>query len=259
MDVFLTDDGSSDGTSEMVKELFPKVKILKGDGNLFWAGGMRNSWREALKGRYDAYLLLNDDTTIYPETFKKIIKTKDFCIKEHGVEGIYVGATKDLITKEISYGGSTFTNRFLGTMQRVPINEDEPVSCELGNANIMWVPRTVVGKIGILSEGYVHGMADYDYTMKAVKSKIPVLVLPGISGECIDDHGDIYEGFVKSSFTERIKFLYNPVGLDFTSQLHHMKKHFPIRLPLFYLMGWFKVLFPKIYHEVIYGTRAKQS
>ena len=37
-DVFLLDDGSSDGTSEAVKQHYPNVKILPGNGNLFWGG-----------------------------------------------------------------------------------------------------------------------------------------------------------------------------------------------------------------------------
>ena len=42
----------------------------------------------------------------------------------------------------------------------------------------MMVAREVVEKIGILSEGYVHGVADYDYTLKAVKKNIPVFDFP---------------------------------------------------------------------------------
>ena len=65
MSVYLTDDGSTDGTSDAVSKNFPQVRVLKGDGALYWAGGMRNSWSEALKEDYDAYLLLNDDTNVY--------------------------------------------------------------------------------------------------------------------------------------------------------------------------------------------------
>ena len=40
-DVYLTDDGSSDGTADAVKTEFPAVNILQGNGNLYWVGGMR--------------------------------------------------------------------------------------------------------------------------------------------------------------------------------------------------------------------------
>lgn len=35
--VYLVDDKSTDGTSEAIKQNFPQVKIIKGDGNLFGA------------------------------------------------------------------------------------------------------------------------------------------------------------------------------------------------------------------------------
>ena len=41
LQVCLVDDGSTDGTGAAVAEQFPEVKLLQGDGQLFWAGGMR--------------------------------------------------------------------------------------------------------------------------------------------------------------------------------------------------------------------------
>lgn len=259
MSIYLTDDGSTDGTSEAVSKNFPQVKVLKGDGTLYWAGGMRNSWSEALKEDYDAYLLLNDDTNVYPHLFNAVLKTHEFSVSNYGMGGVYVGTTIDADTKEVTYGGSVFTQRLLGKMRRVPLNKDMPEKCELGNANIMWVSNNVIKTVGILSKGYVHGMADYDYTMKAVKANLPVLVMPGINGECVNDHGEIYEKFASFSFKDRISFLFNPVGLDFKSQLYHMRKHFPVRLPVFYLMGWFKVIFPNIYYRKIYKSRVDSN
>lgn len=47
--VYLVDDGSRDGTSKAVKKQYPSVKILQGDGNLFWVGGMYLAFAEAIK------------------------------------------------------------------------------------------------------------------------------------------------------------------------------------------------------------------
>lgn len=44
--VYLTDDGSTDGTADALAEqnyTFP-LTILKGTGSLYWNGGMINSW-----------------------------------------------------------------------------------------------------------------------------------------------------------------------------------------------------------------------
>ena len=56
MEVYLTDDGCTDGTRESVKEKFPQVVIVNGDGSLFWNRGMIAAWKEAAKCDYDYYL-----------------------------------------------------------------------------------------------------------------------------------------------------------------------------------------------------------
>ena len=62
LDIYLTDDGCTDGTPEAIKRQFPKVHIIKGDGNLFWNRGMYRAWEEAAKQDYNFYLWLNDDS-----------------------------------------------------------------------------------------------------------------------------------------------------------------------------------------------------
>ena len=155
--VYLTDDNSSDGTSEAVAELYPEVTILKGNGSLYWAGGMRNSWSEAQKGNYDMYLLLNDDTDIFPELFSTLFQTHKKCLEIYNQPGIYIGSTYDKESKKLSYGGARLTNKFLFKYHFIE-PKDKIQECDLGNANIMMVTKEVVDEIGMLSEGYIHGV-----------------------------------------------------------------------------------------------------
>ncbi len=245
--VYLTDDGCTDGTGEAVRARFPEVKVLLGNGHLYWAGGMRNSWSKALQGNYDGYLLLNDDTETYTSLFTELFVTHSYCLKKYGQGGIYIGSTLDKETQKLSYGGAVFTNKVMAHYVKVIPNKSEPQECELGNANIMLVHKDAVNKIGMLSKGYVHGLADFDYTLKAKKAGVPVLITPNFLGDCTNDHSDTYQRFAKLPFGKRLKMLYNPVGLDFKSHLAYMKNHFPYRLPFVFLMGYLKVLFPNFY------------
>ncbi len=246
LQIYLTDDGSTDGTSQAVEDEFPAVKILRGNGELFWAGGMRNSWKHALKGNYETYLLLNDDTDVFPSLFEAFLKADSFCRKEYGKGGIYVGSTQDAVTKKLTYGGAKLTNRFTLKYRHLPPNGDYQ-ECELGNANILCVTHDVVKEIGHLSEGYRHGVADYDYTLKASKNNLPVLVMPTFLGTCENDHSDIYQKFATKSLKERIKIMKSPLGLDFSSNLNLMKRHFPFRVPFVVLSALLKLLFPQFY------------
>ena len=38
--LLLVDDGSTDGTADMVRSKFPASTILTGDGNLWWGGAL---------------------------------------------------------------------------------------------------------------------------------------------------------------------------------------------------------------------------
>ena len=56
--VYLVDDGSSDGTGEEVRKLYPEVNVISGTGKLFWNRGMHRAFEEALKNRFDYYSFL---------------------------------------------------------------------------------------------------------------------------------------------------------------------------------------------------------
>lgn len=244
--IYLTDDGSTDGTGDAVKEKYPEARVLQGNGNLFWAGGMRNSWREAIKKDYDAYLLLNDDTFVFSDVFSQLIEAHNYSKEKFGMGGIYLGSTKDIETGLLSYGGAKLTNKFLFKYEFVQPNGNFQ-SCDLGNANIMMVSNDVVSKIGILSEGYVHGVADYDYTLKAIDKNIPVLITKDYCGTCTDDHSDIYQVFPEKTFKERLALLKSPLALDFGSNFKLMKRHFPLRVPFVLLTAGFKLFLPNLY------------
>ncbi len=49
LSVYLVDDGSSDGTGDAVRQAYPSVSVIRGDGTLFWNRGMRKAWEDALK------------------------------------------------------------------------------------------------------------------------------------------------------------------------------------------------------------------
>jgi len=255
--VYLTDDGSTDGTSDAIKESFPQVVLLKGNGNLFWAGGMINSWNEAAKHIHDGYLLLNDDTFITENIFDEINLTDEYAQNKYDKKGVYIGSTKDPKSDKLTYGGAIIKNRFLYKFKILTPNGDFQ-ECDLGNANIMYVDNSVVEKVGILSSGYVHGIADYDYTLKCKKNNIPVLVMPNYCGLCERDTKGLYNSFHLMTFKQRLKHLYSPTGIAFNSRILFMRRFFPYRVPFFIFFGWFKLFFPKIYMNFFLKGRSSK-
>ena len=84
IEIFLVDDGCTDGTAEAVRAQCAErsVHIIQGNGSLFWAGGMRLAWNEAYKRHteWDFYLLLNDDTKLLPGAFQELISTHQYAL-----------------------------------------------------------------------------------------------------------------------------------------------------------------------------------
>lgn len=248
LEVFITDDASSDGTPEAIVEHFPRVHLYQGSGALYWAGGMRNSWRKALQIKPGFYLLLNDDTVLYDNAIEVLLQYSTKILGSAAAPAICIGSTVNAETGLISYGGRKLRSRVRPVSEMVYSTTDF-LDCDLGNANIMLVPAEIVEKIGILSEGYTHGIADYDYTLKAKKAGFRVLVAPGYLGTCEDDHGKNWKS-QQVKLSERIKYLMSPKGLAYKEYLRFIRSHFPFHYPSAFCKLWLKTMFPFIWDQM---------
>jgi N-acetylglucosaminyl-diphospho-decaprenol L-rhamnosyltransferase len=67
--VIVVDDGSTDGTTEMISEQFREVQLLRGNGNLWWTGAINVGIRHAMTkaSETDAILVINDDLEVDPD------------------------------------------------------------------------------------------------------------------------------------------------------------------------------------------------
>ncbi|WP_421799213.1 glycosyltransferase family 2 protein [Haliscomenobacter sp.] len=245
LEVFLTDDASSDGTTQAILEQYPDTHVYHGNGRLFWAGGMIHSWTNALSSNADYYLLLNDDTFLQRDTVRIMLQSCIDHYAKHGQQAITVGTTKDPNSEEITYGGRKLYSKYQPKSYRVQ-PQAHSIECDMANSNIMLVPAEIVAKIGILSKEFTHAIADFDYTLRAKKAGFSVIVAPGILGFCANDHEKNWKsGQVKLS--ERVKYLYSVKGLAYKEYLLFIKKHFPLNLPASFLKLWVKTLFPIVY------------
>ena len=73
VDVFMTNDGCTDGTDDAVRNQFPDAQIIQGDGSLYWNRGMYEAWKVAEQQDFDYYLWLNDDTLLYCNSISELL------------------------------------------------------------------------------------------------------------------------------------------------------------------------------------------
>lgn len=183
-DVYLVDDGSSDGTSDAVRANYPAVKILKGTGNLFWVGGMRLAFAEALKENYDYYLWLNDDTILDPNVLSKLFATHNDLIEKGFPHSIIVGSTRDAITGKPTYGGAVRSKHWYSNKYEFLQPSQEIQECDTMYGNCILIPRSVAQKVGNLDPAFIHSLGDLDYGLRARKLGCSVWVAPGFIGTC---------------------------------------------------------------------------
>lgn len=203
LDVFVVDDGSTDGTSEEVEKIGGispdrresrselnagcgewKIHLIPGTGNLYWAKGMRLAWETAVEqGDYDGYLWLNDDVELAADALERLATTLQLQLE---TPTIIVGECVNA-KGEVTYG----------------------IKGDLFDGNFVYVPRSVYEKIGMICGDYAHAWADSDYALKAKRAGVNV-VSCGVIGKC--EWHELRPRLKGKSLKERVRLLKDPKG-----------------------------------------------
>jgi GT2 family glycosyltransferase len=244
--VFLVDDGSKDGTATAVAERFPTVRLMHGDGSLWWAGAMRKAFAAAMAEGYDGYIWWNDDTRLMDDALSRLV---DCALKAEPELGpaIIVGTTCDPETGKRTYGG--LHKRFSGLMVEITMvdpDPDIPVRIDTMNGNFILIPSAIAMKVGNMEPKFVHQLADYDYGQRAVKAGFPVILAPGYLAWCkVNSTARTWlDG--KIPLSARWRDLMSPRGARPREWLLYTSRHYGWRWPLYFISPYIKVLFMRI-------------
>ena len=241
VDVYLTDDGCTDGTPEEVSARFPGVVIVKGDGSLYWNRGMLAAWRRAVSEKdYDAYLWLNDDTILEEGALGELLAAS-----EQHPEALISGATRSAVTGEVTYGGFDSRERQLapdGTFRH----------CATVNGNIVLVSRYVFDRLGYLDPVFTHCMGDVDYGLRANEAGIEVLLMPRYCGTCERNASTPKWRDSSVPFPKRLRALWHPLSYSRPPEWFHYKRRHAGLLAACLSMGSIalNVISPKLWKKL---------
>jgi len=242
VEVFLMDDGSTDGTSDAVRARFQNVHLLRGDGSLFWNRGMHEAFGAALQAGADAYMWLNDDTMLYPATLGTLFDTWHEMKQRYGDDVIVVGSTRDAATAVLTYGGIRQAARWRPMTFMTVEPQDVPVECESMWGNCVLIPASVTRRLGNLDPRFAHSMGDMDYGLRARRLGIRIVVMPGYAGTCSMNSARGTWEDPDVPLRQRMKKVLQPKGMPLRSWRILTQRHAGPFWPLYWLWPYFKII-----------------
>lgn len=211
--VHLLDDASSDGTAAAVERQFPETKLLHGNGERFWGGGMYEAMRSAQASDFDFMLWLNDDVALDRDAIARLLATHAVVRGECPNGAIVLGSLINPSTGQPHYGGMRRVSRWHPTrMERIVPASNDPVECDTMNGNLVLVPVDVVQRIGIIDPVYRQQLGDIDYGYRARQAGVRLWVAPGCFGSCRYDSRPKSWQAPGLSISDRIHKLNSPHG-----------------------------------------------
>lgn len=212
--IVVIDDGSSDGTAEWLEEHHPEVHVLKGNGSLWWSGGINRGADFSISElKVDFLLLWNNDIIPARDYFIQLAELLTI-IDNQTVAGskilYYNQDRNDIIW---SLGG--FFNPKSGKKSMLGYNM--PDSDEFSNpADVDWlpgmgtlVPVSVVEKIGFWDEKVFpqyHGDSDFTFRAKTAGYRVisyPQLRIWNDKSSSGLTHGGTFHGLIKALTSRR--------------------------------------------------------
>ena len=95
-------------------------------------------------------------------------------------------------------------------------------------------------------------MSDSDYSLKAERNGIPIMLTPCYVGRCDFDHIDNYEEgrrLMAMSLKQRRAYFSKPTRSN-KDYLRFIARHQTIRLPMVFVGRMLCVYFPKVYYKI---------
>ena len=180
MTIFLVDDGSTDGTYEAVRHLFPDVILLRGDGSLYMYGSMRLAVEHARKRGLDAAILMNDDVVLDTDSFYRAL----YWLSNLGTKTMLGGAMRDPKTKSVTYAGFRRSKLFPLKMQRITPARDAPVEVDALNGNFILVSNEILANLRNFAPYVIQKLGDIEISLRARKEGFECVLMPGVFGSC---------------------------------------------------------------------------
>jgi GT2 family glycosyltransferase len=179
--IIVVNDGSSDGTSEMLIHEFGRVITIQGNGSWWWTRCVNEGIKMAINLSTDFILLLNDDNEIKDDYIISLIR--DYKTLTPGAilgsASISLDFNRTLIDssgiKDFSKLFCEYT-RFHPRNSRINDNFYGIHECFCFSGRGTLIPRDTLLKLGLYDEKMIQYGSDEDYILTAKEKGFPVFI-----------------------------------------------------------------------------------
>lgn len=190
-ELIIADNGSTDGTREMLMEQFPQVKVILNPTNLGYTTPMNQALR-AGSGRY--LMQLNPDTVIQPGVLDGLADFMDVHLqagictpKVLNRDGSLQKQCRrsaarpwDAISYVLGLSALFPRSRLFGRYLMTYLPEDETSEVEAVSGSCMLIRREVIDQIGYLDEQFFAYQEDADFCFRARKAGWKIYYYPAV-------------------------------------------------------------------------------
>ena len=226
--VYLTDDGSTDGTTAAMAGVDMAIEVIDGSGDLYWAAGMALAERAAMDDVPDLLLWLNDDVILDVDGLARLLTVHE---QKPGV--IVVGNVRDSDTGAKTYGGRNRLGRHPQRFRPEPA-ADQIQQVGAFNGNVVLIPRGVRNIVGPIDGSFAHAYADDDYSLRASQLGVPIVCAPGTVGICSPNQAGPPPTTIRAAWGR----LQAPKGRPWCSQVRYLRRHGGFLWPAYFAWGY---------------------
>lgn len=170
--LILIDDGCIDGTAEMAKALIKNITILKGNGNLWWAGALQSAYKYLKKNMIfneeDIICMMNDDVLISNNFLEIAVKTFD-----ENEKPLLPSIAIDHLNGKTTPCGVFYDCK---NLDFVSTDEVEKINC-LSTRGLFLRAVDFLESGGFYPKLLPHYLSDYEFTYRLIRKKkmVPIV------------------------------------------------------------------------------------
>ncbi len=172
----VVDNGSSDGSAQIIAENYPEVEIICNTSNLGFAGGFNVGLRRALTQSVEYVFVVNNDTWLAPNTLSALVLEAEDPQVGAVAPVIFYATQPDKIWSA-GAGRNPLTLDLTDNHNRRRIFT-QPLAVEFISGCAMLIKRRVLEQVGLFDEKFFMYYEDSDYCLRIRQANFKLLVTP---------------------------------------------------------------------------------